>query len=79
MQAVASFLSKRHRETHFRATVDDTAGNKIGIIRDGQSVADGQRYPATAGLAASVAPGDEVFVVDINGDGGYFVVAEITR
>lgn len=68
-----------HRDTHFFATVDSVDGNKIAIVRDGQTIADPVAYAAASGLAAAVSAGDRVLVVDGTGNGGYVVVCEVVN
>lgn len=66
-----------HRDTHFLATVSSVSGNRIFVLRDGQTAADPLAYAAAAGLAAAVIAGDRVLVVDATGKGGYVVVCEV--
>lgn len=66
-----------HRDTHFLATVDSVDGNKIAILRDGQTTPDSVAYAAASGLAAAVVAGDRVLVVDATGNGGYVVLCEV--
>ncbi len=65
-----------HHTHIFLADVDSTSGNKIKIIRRAQPSPDGTFYPATAGLAAAVSPGDTVLVINLGG-GSYVVIAKI--
>lgn len=51
----------------FLARVAGTSGGLIQIVRDGQSAPDDMHYPAAAGLAASVSPGDLVMCVVAGG------------
>ena len=55
------------RERVFQAVVTATSGGLIKIRRLDQAAADGQFYPAAAGLAASVSPGNLVLCVSVGG------------
>lgn len=59
----------------FLATVDATSGGLVRIRRQGPGPADGQYYPAAAGLAAAVSPGDTVLCLVAGGQ--VIVLAEI--
>lgn len=76
---IGRLWGQRHRDTHFRAIVTDTAGNTIQIRRVEQANPDEQYYAAHEGIAAAVSPGDEVTVVDFTGEGGYIVTGHVTR
>lgn len=69
-------FQKRHRETHFQATVVDKTGGTIRVRRDGED-AEPLPYAAFSGVAALVSAGDRVGVVDFTGDGGWVVVGKI--
>ena len=55
------------RERLFQAVVTATSGGLIKIRRLDQAAADGQFYPAAAGLAAAVSAGDLVVCVAVGG------------
>lgn len=74
----ARLIQRHHRDTHFVATVASVSGNRIFVIRDGQTATDGLAYAAAAGLAAAVSPGDRVLVIDATAKGGYIVLCEVT-
>lgn len=65
-----------HRGHFFLAEVADTSGNLIQITRRSAANPDSVYYPAAAGLAASVSPGDTVLVIDL-GANEYVVIGEI--
>lgn len=66
-----------HRETSFLATVDSVSGGSIKVKRDGQPAAEPIFYAAANGLAAAVAAGQRVLVLDPTGEGGYVVVCRV--
>lgn len=76
-ETIRDTISRDQRDQVFRATVDSVDGVQIAIIRIGQTVPDAQSYPAADGLAAAVAPGDEVLVVRVGR--GNVVVCQIVR
>lgn len=70
-------IERSHRDTHFLATATGFTGNRIFILRDGQTTADPVAYAAAAGLAATIAGGERVLVIDPTGKGGFVVVCEV--
>lgn len=78
MVAVFRGILRRHRETHFIATVDTFTGGgpTATVIRNGQTVADGEEY-VVADHVGILAPGDIVFLVDSTGGGGFLILAKI--
>lgn len=79
LDAAAQLFARRHRQTHFQATVVDTSGGTIQVQRDGQATPEGVFYAAYSGVAAAVSPGDRVGVVDFTGDGAYVVTGKIVN
>ena len=75
MEAARRMLATFYSDRIFNATVDSTSGGLIKIKRLDQAAADGEFYPAAAGLAASVSNGD---IVECHVVGGHVqVVAKI--
>ncbi|KKN69166.1 hypothetical protein LCGC14_0443420 [marine sediment metagenome] len=75
MVEVRRLIDRRHRQTHFFADVATyTAGPPptATIIRNGQTVADGQEYEVADEVAVLVAD-DRVIVLDVTGEGGLVI------
>lgn len=79
LAAAAALFQRRHRDTHFAATVIDKSGGTIKVQRDGSPAPEAIYWAAISGVAATVSAGDRVAVVDLTADGGYVVLGKIVN